>query len=587
VASNDVSKHVWKFQEGSVVLALQSILSNKRHIHWHFTPFGMSIDPDIVIGDNPDSPAAVIFVTHASAERASEKKMWRTISEVLEAKRLKSSPKVFSILFSGSIKLNILEAYKSLFDAVYHLEESGAGNEITKYLNDQARTHIGLEETVCLKVLEKDISTEAFPYWHEYLKEIEILLAQKKGDFHDVMTSKAYSRYIRAPKARKTYFRRYISALLSFPSKTQHEIITGAQPSNLPEHANIFRWGTKTIAGNKIIDEGLIDFVKTTSTDDIIYLLKYAENNLDQLMKYVGDLNNISVMIQCGDWLLDNFELLSTREGMEASIESVFNNPGELLSHRVQREKVPTYHWLVQLIMILLRTETGRKDGYGYSVMAKEMGYTTSGHRLAQPGLVLAPFIQLQKSIPKELLNNMAKIFSGHMSRLGVKKISSLLKHSTETFCNHVYRYQIGTYRYLNPIEWLVCRSFDENGIEYCWPTDHKSFISPDVSGRTSSTGNMIVAFDNRIWVKCQSAYDGKTDKRKELCGRIGAMKLSYSADKIKGLSFFLVVDGEFNDTDLQLLSEAGWDGIYYYDEVDLLLKDINSLNLQKTTSKL
>ena len=90
--------------------------------------------------------------------------------------------------------------------------------------------------------------------------------------------------------------------------------------------------------------------------------------------------------------------------------------------------------------------------------------------------------------------------------------------------------------------------------------------------GTTTSTGNMISVDDGRIWIKCQSAYAGKIDKRKELCGRIGAMKLCYTPEELDQKKFYLVIDGFFDDQDLALLDQAGWDGIFYYDEMDDLM---------------
>jgi len=85
----------------------------------------------------------------------------------------------------------------------------------------------------------------------------------------------------------------------------------------------------------------------------------------------------------------------------------------------------------------------------------------------------------------------------------------------------------------------------------------------------------MISVDRGRVWIKCQSAYAGKIDKRKELCGRIGAMKLCYSPMELGQKKFFLVIDGFFDDQDLALLDQAGWDGIFYPDEMDELIRAI------------
>lgn len=119
----DTRKQVWKFQEGAVIVAARQILGNAAVIHWDHTPKGMSIEPDVVIGKDPDNPDIVIFVTHASAEMAGQKKFWRTVAEAIEAKRLPSHPIILSVLYPGNVKGTLKGIYKSRFDGCLHLDE--------------------------------------------------------------------------------------------------------------------------------------------------------------------------------------------------------------------------------------------------------------------------------------------------------------------------------------------------------------------------------------------------------------------------------------------------------------------------------
>lgn len=81
-----------------------------------------------------------------------------------------------------------------------------------------------------------------------------------------------------------------------------------------------------------------------------------------------------------------------------------------------------------------------------------------------------------------------------------------------------------------------------------------------------------------------QSVTDsGKDHKRKELCGRARALRYqkvdnSFSQrSEVKRL--ILVIDGTFNDLDLKVLSEAGWDEIYYPDEMNELTTSIEHIS--------
>src|SRR5262245_12199253 len=123
-ANSDVRKQAWKFQEAALILALRQVIRVQANVYWHHTPKSMSIEPDAVVGNNPDLPELVAFVTHASAERAGEKKFWRTVAEVIEAKRLlRSHPKLLSVLFPGNVKRALKVAYERLFDVCIDLDK--------------------------------------------------------------------------------------------------------------------------------------------------------------------------------------------------------------------------------------------------------------------------------------------------------------------------------------------------------------------------------------------------------------------------------------------------------------------------------
>jgi hypothetical protein len=71
----------------------------------------------------------------------------------------------------------------------------------------------------------------------------------------------------------------------------------------------------------------------------------------------------------------------------------------------------------------------------------------------------------------------------------------------------------------------------------------------------------------------------GKDHKRKELAGRARVLRFEVTAqgfaERPEAKQLILVVDGTFNDRDLRVLSEAGWDQIFYPDEMDQLLQAI------------
>jgi hypothetical protein len=82
--------------------------------------------------------------------------------------------------------------------------------------------------------------------------------------------------------------------------------------------------------------------------------------------------------------------------------------------------------------------------------------------------------------------------------------------------------------------------------------------------------------------INWQSAHHSHTnDKKKELCGRAVALRYSWDSKTntfiprpgIKKL--ILVLDGTWKQGDLDALVRAGWDEIFYPDEMDKLAKAI------------
>jgi hypothetical protein len=84
----------------------------------------------------------------------------------------------------------------------------------------------------------------------------------------------------------------------------------------------------------------------------------------------------------------------------------------------------------------------------------------------------------------------------------------------------------------------------------------------------------------NRSFIKWQSAHGSHTnDKKKELSGRAIGLRYHWSGSEFvrrPGLrKMILVLDGTWKQADLNALLRAGWDEIFYPDEMDQLAKAI------------
>ncbi len=578
----DISKQAWKFQEGLAYLALQSVCDRPEIVHWNyervpgsrkkkFTPTAISIDPDIVIGEDINNPDMLIFVTHASMEHGSEKKFWRTVPEAIEEKALPSCPKVLSILYAGNVKGNIKVAYENLFDGTYHLDQTPNGVALSQMLMHYTESFGSLTPLECLNVL-RAIESSHPQIWSDYLENIKRLYLSDFGPKHNALVSIASKHTHRIPFAKRTSLRQSICKLLTLPAVLQQAAIDGKEYfQNIPYHAVELGWFKEITVSNsyKLNDQELIDFLASTPKDIINYELSEAQK-CTTLMDSIRNILSINTRSIINGWILDHFDELIMPEKMLEYLNIIFEDSYAPLAGKIDPALCPASHWLFESLMSMLRTETGRADGYGYSSLAADAGVTTG---ITGGYIYVADFSNRKNSIDLELNAKIAQAFSNNLTRLGKDRVEVLLSRSIHTLCVSLFKYNISTYRNHNPIDWLVCRELEQNSITYKYPSSHPSFLSDDLAGNATSTKNIIEVAGGRIWIKCQSAYDGCTDKRKELCGRIGAMKLRFSPQQLKAKRYILVLDGYYNQEDLQLLDKAGWDAIFYYDETDNLIQ--------------
>ena len=573
-ATADIRKQVWKFQEGIVVLALKTLGWPQNQIHWHSgaAPLGMSIQPDVIIGDI-NKPDIIFFVTHASDEKGSDKKFWRGVAEVIEAKRLDSHPRLVNILFEGQSKVGLRKLNENLYDGFVHLADKNFGLKFSDALMSLASEYGLKTQDECLEILNDAVKSKLIPGYQAFCKAINLATTCQLGSHHSVLSANPSKSGGRVVKAKNTAYRRGLAKLFTLP----RDLIQGVAKSKkiaceIPKHAIILGWFQKHVHGYLLEDDDLQWIFLNVSIEEIEYVIDRALRELPVFVQYAEALQDIDVLSVANAWINHNFELLTNNASMSDALERVYLKPNEILSEvGVHLGKV-RMHWLVVSIMSALRTETGRADGYGYSKLGQETGRRK---QLNSAPTDFVPYLQLRSNIEADFREDIAEVFSKHCKRLGKVRLFDLLTKSIDTTAKSIFNYQISGYRHFNPVLWVLESHLKSAAINYIWPASHNSFLSDHVSGNSSATGNMIYISERDIWIKSQSAYDGRIDKRKELCGRIAAMKLTYKKKALNEVDFILVVDGHFDDEDINLLYKAGWDQIFYPYEMSKLINFI------------
>ncbi len=177
-----------------------------------------------------------------------------------------------------------------------------------------------------------------------------------------------------------------------------------------------------------------------------------------------------------------------------------------------------------------------------------------------------------------------------HSFSVLIKPRSLALGESTQPITLEPFQFQCGlervvqtnleqkvvTYRDFQPVRDLVmsaCPTARLIRIKSCFGE------AAGLSGLASDT-TVLKAEQTLInWQSCSDA--GRDHKKKELCGRAVALRYSWDAKPreftprpgVKKL--ILVVDGTWRQPDLDALIRAGWDEIFYPDEMEKLVDAI------------
>ncbi len=124
----------------------------------------------------------------------------------------------------------------------------------------------------------------------------------------------------------------------------------------------------------------------------------------------------------------------------------------------------------------------------------------------------------------------------------------------------------------------LIEKALIDAGIEFTRTKKQPTLIT-EFSGIQTATSPLFVTANAVIYWK--SAYDlGKHHKTKELSGRGLSLKYQFSngrfSERWSSKKLILVLDGTFENEQLAVLLNSGWDSIFYPDEMNALVTEIS-----------
>jgi hypothetical protein len=228
-------------------------------------------------------------------------------------------------------------------------------------------------------------------------------------------------------------------------------------------------------------------------------------------------------------------------------------------------------NWLFFHLMETIKSNSGMRQGYGFSALAADVGYDEGINRGYK---VLADWANgcLTSRLPARMLKDVSAALAFRLSEIPRRNLRFLGDTIESLSSRNIFEYKVVCYEKLEPLLWLIEESLICSKIRYTMERKHPSFIGEALGTPNLKTTPVLRV--GRTLIHWKSAYDqGRSHKVKELSGRAPSLKFSWSEDqcfgKRSGVSkLVLVLDGTWRASDLKVLYSAGWDEIFYPDEM-------------------
>lgn len=481
------------------------------------------------------------------------------------------------------------------------------------------------------------------PIFFQSLKSLSNLLASrlytKKADLIELweLISKDFKQRKEIPSrtSRTTLLRRGLSRWLVFDEnirrKILHTHLSGSliNKDEIPEYATSLgllnmRLGGGFISSTESRDANMVssasydlglasDFYIKASDNDVDKacdaLCKALEQTPQEMLVAANLLRNMPERVyRWHQYVIDNWNYITTPIGcyqvlMQCNIDPTME--GKVGSQDENR------NWLYDHLIAILRAYYNRDNDFGYSKLVSYFKSNQNDNELQylfqqillnlDAKIVKNARKWIEKTLPSKAepgrrgfqdwlagTKNVSPVIIGAFAFSLARLLSNINNHRNilieKLIEKHAYSLwnRLLTHQDFEPLLDLIQLACN-NLVEYkLVPT-----IMADLAEKAVQDMGYIpvLAFQGGL-IYWQSVTDsGKSHKRKELSGRARALRFQKTSNGFSKRSdvdkLILVIDGTFDDKDIKVLTESGWDAVFYADEMDQLIQFINSLNFK------
>jgi hypothetical protein len=572
-----------KTYEAITFVALHLLKNNHKlrgSIFWNKTPDGMTIEPDLIIGRDKDHPTVVFLITHSGSAKNSDMKFWRNMGELAEAKSfVATTPRVYNIAFDAIIKESLKDIQAAAFDGQLIVGDKPYGSKIQSWVDNN---HASLptkgedkaDEITRIassdKNLRRLITTLA--------SDLGKLIKTRNAPLDGLWKQERARSTTPAPIARQTFVRRGLSKLLIFEDlELGLSIYRGKRvsASKVPQYAFDLGLVRNAIGGVLPGDDEVLNAVELLKDHQIKHI--YAAAPLDRMDGWLLTLRNAPHLLFMGDYVQKNFKGLMNSKTLARALVSLHKDPLALIDPKsAPADWPPATVWLFEYLLELIKLAGGGKNSYGYAQMEREASSYPGMPNAGDPvyRINLPDWVHRNDSLPmpRRVIDGLANALSHQIAMIAPADIVKLIKEVASSMQHNIVESKLVTYRMFQPL--LVLLQTDVTGLE---PNNLRTCFA-EAAGVGGQAGKTTVGQVGKTLINWQSVTaQGRDHKKKELCGR--AIGLRYSWDSSSRFfilrpdvkKLILVVDGTWRQKDLDALARAGWDHIFYPDEMDQL----------------
>jgi len=579
--------------EAFIKAALEGLKSKNvfnGDIFWDEKAEGMTVVPDLTIGSDKDHPHTVILITHSGSAKNSDMKYWRNMGELAEAKILLSTvPKVFSTTFDSVIKENLKKAQAASFDGQLLVGDKKYGGKLQKWIDDNLSA-FPKDKHEKVVFLQKEVKTDKVlkGLMKSLSADLKTLLKKKASVELDQVWAMERGRSAgRAPRARDTFVRRGLSKILIFEDlDAAIRLFTGKRVGveEIPFYAYELGLATRFTGGGRGIakpaDEEIANAIATIGEKATRSIVKRAP--IDKISAWLTSLRNSAHMLAIRDYLVAEYGSLVKPAVLLRRFKTLYARPASFIDPKTAPLNWPPKSvWLFEVLLEVPKLLEDDPTSYGYAQLEKDCEKIAGMPRAGNPiyRTTIPGWVHRRPSVmvSHQILTGISKVLAAHLSKVGSAGIAALLSDKKlKGYFENIIEAKLCTYRMFEPLRLLIEDTVagpTRNHVRSCFGE------KAELVGQATKT---TVLRKGSTLINWQSASDaGRDHKKKELCGRAVALRYSWDAKAKKftprpGVKkLLLVVDGTWRREDLLALARAGWDEIFYPNEMDKLAKAI------------